>query len=230
MNPTVQAQARAISPARRDFLRLGAGAAAVAGGAAALGALGMRLASADSAGGGAIGSLAPATFTPAAPPVVTSSTAWPAFADVRRAFIHNLHTGDKLDAVYFEGGRYVPGALAEAMRVMRDWRNGSEHVMDPRLFDLLHGLGAKLGSRQPFQLISGYRSPQTNAMLHAESGQVASHSQHMLGKASDIRVEGVPLARLHEAALSLKAGGVGYYPSSNFVHVDVARVRHWSGS
>jgi uncharacterized protein YcbK (DUF882 family) len=102
--------------------------------------------------------------------------------------------------------------------------------MDPRLFDVLHGLGAKLGSRQPFQLISGYRSPQTNAMLHAESGQVASHSQHLLGKASDIRIQGVPLARLHEAALSLRAGGVGYYPVSDFVHVDVGPVRKWSGS
>ncbi|HEY2177097.1 MAG TPA: DUF882 domain-containing protein, partial [Caulobacteraceae bacterium] len=150
--------------------------------------------------------------------------------DVRRAFIHNLHTGEQLDAVYFEAGRYVPQALAEAMRVMRDWRNGEEHVMDPRLFDLLHGLGAKLGSRSPFQLISGYRSPRTNAMLHAESGQVASHSQHMLGKASDIRVEGMPLRTLHDAALSLKAGGVGFYPVSNFVHVDVGPVRKWSGS
>ena len=149
---------------------------------------------------------------------------------MRRAFVHNLHTGEQLDAVYFEAGRYVPDALAQAMRVMRDWRNGAEHVMDPRLFDVLHGLGAKLGSRQPFQLISGYRSPQTNAMLHAESGQVASHSQHMVGKASDIRVEGVPLSQLHDAALSLKAGGVGFYPVSNFVHVDVGPVRRWSGS
>ncbi len=135
-----------------------------------------------------------------------------------------------LDAVYWENGKYVPDALAEAMRVMRDWRNGEEHVMDPRLFDVLHGLQSKLDVGKPFQLISGYRSPETNAHMHAESGQVASHSQHMLGRASDIRIEGVALSNLHKAALSLKAGGVGFYPVSNFVHVDVGPVRTWSGT
>jgi uncharacterized protein YcbK (DUF882 family) len=228
MNSNPRAAVAAIRPARRDFLKLGLGVATAAGGAAALGALGAR--SLPGAGVAARAPLPAGEFAPAAPAIIASPKIWPAAPDVRRAFVHNLHTGEQLDAVYFEAGRYVPQALAQAMRVMRDWRNGAEHVMDPRLFDVLHGLGAKLGSRQPFQLISGYRSPQTNAMLHAESGQVASHSQHLLGKASDIRVEGVPLARLHEAALSLKAGGVGYYPVSNFVHVDVARVRRWSGS
>ncbi len=151
-------------------------------------------------------------------------------ADVRKASLHNLHTGEMLDAVYWENGKYVPDALAEAMRVMRDWRNGQEHVMDPRLFDVLHGIQSKLEVKTPFQLISGYRSAETNAHLHAESGQVASHSQHMLGRASDIRVEGVQLQHLHDAAMSLKAGGVGFYPVSNFVHVDVGAVRHWSGT
>lgn len=150
--------------------------------------------------------------------------------DVRRAFIHNLHTGETLDAVYWETGRYVPDALASAMRVMRDWRNGDEHPIEPRLFDVLHAIQSTLGANRPVQLISGYRSPATNAMLHAESGQVAVHSQHLLGKASDIRIEGVELANLHRAALSLKAGGVGFYPRSNFVHVDVGPVRQWSGS
>jgi len=151
-------------------------------------------------------------------------------AEVRRAFIHNLHTGETLNAVYFEGGRYVPDALAEAMRVMRDWRNGQEHAMDPRLFDALHGIRETLGVNKPMQLISGFRSPATNARLHAESGQVAAHSQHLLGKASDIRIEGVALDHLHRAALSLRAGGVGYYPQSDFVHVDVGPVRQWSGT
>ena len=217
---------------RRRFLALGAGAAAV--GVAACAGLshnGAKLA-------------ATATATPAVPPVAPPQqvvlAAEPALrplvsqtlplGDFRRAHIHNLHTGEVLDAVYWENGKYVPDALAEAMRVMRDWRNGSEHVMDPHLFDVLHGIQGKLGSGQPFQLISGYRSPETNALLHAESGQVASHSQHMLGKASDIRVEGVALDHLRNAALSLKAGGVGFYPVSNFVHVDVAKVRTWSGT
>ena len=101
--------------------------------------------------------------------------------------------------------------------------------MDPRLFDVLHAIHGKLGASVPFQIISGYRSPETNAMMHARSPGVASNSQHMQGKASDIRLEGVELANLHKAALSLNAGGVGLYPVSNFVHVDVAAVRHWTG-
>jgi uncharacterized protein YcbK (DUF882 family) len=149
---------------------------------------------------------------------------------VRRAFIHNLHTGDTLDAVYWESGRYVPDVLAEAMRVMRDWRDGQEHVMDPRLFDVLHAIQTKVEATRPVQLVSGYRSPATNAILHAESNQVAAHSQHLLGKASDIRIDGVDLANLHRAALSMRAGGVGFYPQSDFVHVDVGPVRQWSGT
>jgi uncharacterized protein YcbK (DUF882 family) len=148
----------------------------------------------------------------------------------RRAFIHNLHTGETLDAVYWEAGRYVPDALAEAMRVMRDWRNGQEHTIDPQLIDLLHRIQSRLEVDRPFQLISGYRSPTTNAMLHAESKQVAAHSQHLLGRASDIRIEGVQLANLHRAALSLRAGGVGFYPVSDFVHVDVGPLRQWAGA
>ena len=167
----------------------------------------------------------PLTSAPAAamPPVLPAT-------EIRRAFVHNLHTGETLNAVYWESGRYVPGALAEAMRVMRDWRNGQEHVMDPRLFDLLHAVQSRLEVNRPMQLISGYRSPATNAMLHAESGEVAAHSQHLIGKASDIRIEGVELATLHLAALSLEAGGVGFYPQSDFVHVDVGPVRQWSGT
>lgn len=153
-----------------------------------------------------------------------------ALADARRVVLHNLHTGDRLDAVYWEKGAYVPDALAEAQKVLRDWRNGAEHFMDPKLFDVLHNISLKLETSAPFQIISGYRSPQTNAMLHARSSGVAAHSQHMVGKASDIRVDGIELKNLHKAALSLKAGGVGYYPVSNFVHVDVARVRTWQGA
>ena len=159
-----------------------------------------------------------------------ATTLSPGTADLRRVRVHNLHTGDKLDAVYFEKGAYVRDALAEAMRVMRDWRNGQEHVMDPRLFDALDAIAGKLETRTPFQIISGYRSPATNAMLHERSHGVASQSQHLLGKASDVRVEGVDLRHLQRAALSLGAGGVGYYPASNFVHVDVGPVRQWTGS
>jgi uncharacterized protein YcbK (DUF882 family) len=148
---------------------------------------------------------------------------------VRRVTLHNLHTGDKFDEVYWEKGAYVPDALAAAQHALRDWRNGQEHFMDPKLFDLLHGISQTIQTSQPFQIISGYRSPASNAAMHARSSGVAEHSQHMLGKASDIRVDGVELTHLHNAALSLKAGGVGFYPVSNFVHVDVACVRTWQG-
>ena len=203
---------------RRTFLGLAAGASI----AAVSGVVSLQRSFAETA---------PA-LRPALPATLRSTTTapTPALDDVRRAFIHNLHTGETLDAVYWENGKYVPDALAEAMRVMRDWRDGREHVMDPRLFDLLHSVRGKLEVNRPFQLISGYRSPATNAALHAESGQVAAHSQHLIGRASDIRVEGVQLANLHRAALSLRAGGVGFYPQSDFVHVDVGPVRQWSGT
>jgi uncharacterized protein YcbK (DUF882 family) len=161
---------------------------------------------------------------------VFDAAAGPGAPAPRRAYLHNLHTDEWLDEVYFENGHYVPGALAAAMRVLRDWRDGEEHAMDPRLFDLLHNLRSGIETSAPFQIISGYRSPATNAMLHERSGEVAAKSQHLLGKALDIRIEGVDLARLHSAALSLKLGGVGYYPASDFVHVDVGPVRRWDGT
>lgn len=168
--------------------------------------------------------LAPANISAPTPQALSS-----ALADVRRVVLHNLHTGDRFDEVYWEKGGYVPDALAAAQHALRDWRNGEEHFMDPKLFDVLHAISGKLETRAPFQIISGYRSPASNAAMHAQSSGVAEHSQHMQGKASDIRLDGVELSNLHKAALSLKAGGVGLYPVSNFVHVDVARVRSWQG-
>jgi uncharacterized protein YcbK (DUF882 family) len=149
---------------------------------------------------------------------------------VRRAHVHNLHTGDVLDTVYYEDGQYLPDALAQARRVLRDWRNGEEHAMDAGLFDVLHAISDKIPGKGPFQILSGYRSKATNAMLHSHSEQVAQHSQHTLGKALDIILPGVELTRLRQAALSLKAGGVGFYPQSGFVHVDVGPVRQWVGA
>lgn len=213
--------------ARRQFLTLGAGAVATAAGASAFGGLRHAAKVAQARIVTSHELIQPVLEHPFGPPVAAAALP---VADIRRANIHNLHTGEMLDAVYWENGKYVPDAMSEAMRVMRDWRNGQEHAMDPRLFDVLHSIQSKLEVKTPFQLISGYRSPETNARLHAESGQVASHSQHLQGRASDIRVEGVELAHLHKAALSLKAGGVGFYPVSNFVHVDVGPVRQWRGT
>lgn len=207
---------------RRNLI-LGLGAAAVSGAGLCADSVGRRLAASKPP---ALAQAAPTPQpAPAAPAVLR-----PTQAQIRRVALHNLHTGDKLAAVYWEDGRYVPDALAEAQRVLRDWRNGEEHFMDPKLFDVMHGISAQLETDAPFQIISGYRSPGTNAMLHDRSAGVATHSQHMEGKASDVRIQGVELANLHKAAKSLRAGGVGYYPVSNFVHIDVARVRSWQGA
>ena len=167
---------------------------------------------------------APAPAMPA-PAVVTRPA-----ADVRRLFLHNLHTGDTVKTVYWENGRYVEGALAEARHAMRDWRNGQQHDMDPGLFDIFHQLSVRLETNGPFQIISGYRSPATNAAMHARSSGVAKNSLHTLGKATDIRIEGAELRHVRRAALDLGRGGVGFYPASNFVHVDTGRVRQWSGA
>ena len=153
----------------------------------------------------------------------------PVAIEPRSVSFHNLHTGESLEAVYWDQGRYVPDALAAVNRVLRDYRTGDEHMMDPRLLDLLTAVHGKVEAKAPFQVISGYRSPKTNAMLHERSNGVASGSLHMQGLAIDVRVEGVQLDHLHNAALDLGLGGVGFYPTSNFVHMDVGRVRRWNG-
>lgn len=148
----------------------------------------------------------------------------------RRLAFNNLHTGEALDVAYWENGAYVPEALAAVNHVLRDYRTGAEHVIEPKLLDLLTALSGSLGTTARIGVISGYRSPQTNAMLHERSSQVASGSLHMLGQAIDIRLPGVETARIRDAAMRLAIGGVGYYPTSDFVHVDIGRVRHWQGS
>jgi uncharacterized protein YcbK (DUF882 family) len=150
-------------------------------------------------------------------------------AKPRQVDLHNLHTGESLSAVYWENGAYVPDALTEVNRVLRDYRTGDVHRIEPTLVDLLDRLSARTEVKGPFQVISGYRSPRTNAMLHERSDGVAKHSLHMEGMAIDIRHPDLQLASLHRAALEMSVGGVGYYPESNFVHVDVGPVRRWQG-
>jgi uncharacterized protein YcbK (DUF882 family) len=152
--------------------------------------------------------------------------------DARRVRFHNLHTDEKLDAVYYERGAYVPDALSAVNHVLRDFRTGDVHPMDPALLDVLAALSARLETSSPVHVISGYRSPRTNSFLRAEGGAesgVARKSLHMQGQAIDIRLADVGLDRVHRAALDLRRGGVGYYPISNFVHVDVGAVRQWGG-
>jgi uncharacterized protein YcbK (DUF882 family) len=139
----------------------------------------------------------------------------------------NLHTGEALTAEYWQGGGYAPDALAAIDHVLRDHRTGEVHPIDPRLLDLLHDLAAALEARDPFQVISGYRSPQSNAALADASSGVARGSLHMQGMAVDIALAHAPLPALRQAALDLSRGGVGYYPAPGFVHVDVGRVRRW---
>lgn len=152
-----------------------------------------------------------------------------AHADVapRTLSLLNTHTGESLKATYFEAGRYVPDALAAMNRVLRDHRTGEVHPIAPGLLDLVTTLTRTFGTAASVQVISGYRSPQTNAKLHKASNGVATRSLHMKGEAMDIRIRGVELADLRDAALALRRGGVGFYPSSDFVHVDVGRVRRW---
>jgi uncharacterized protein YcbK (DUF882 family) len=151
-------------------------------------------------------------------------------AAARKVALHNLHTGEKLSAVYYENGRYAPDVMQAVNHVLRDYRTGDVHMIDPRLLDLLDAVTLRTGSKDPVQVICGYRSPKTNAMLHQHSEQVAQHSLHLKGQAIDIRLDDAALPHLHDAALKLGAGGVGYYPVSNFVHVDVGPVRRWQGT
>ncbi|QJE74433.1 DUF882 domain-containing protein [Aerophototrophica crusticola] len=139
----------------------------------------------------------------------------------------SLHTGEKLKVTYWADGRYLPTALQDVNEMLRDWRTGEQTRMDPKLLDLLFQLRQKLRADQAFQVISGYRSPKTNSMLHASSDGVASKSLHMEGKAIDIDMAGRQLKKIRQAALDLRLGGVGYYPKSSFVHVDTGRVRQW---
>jgi uncharacterized protein YcbK (DUF882 family) len=140
---------------------------------------------------------------------------------------YNLHTGESLKTTYWVGGKYQPGELDRVNYILRDFRANEIKPIDPMLLDLLAGIHKRIGTSQPFQVVSGYRSPLTNAMLHSNSEGVAVHSLHIDGKAIDICVEGRSLAQIRRAAWDLQRGGVGYYPRSGFVHVDTGRIRWW---
>ena len=209
------------SRSRRAFLgRAGAGAAGLGFGAAgveaaAVGAIGLDGAAVGAAGLGAGALLAAA----------------PARADVpsadRRLSLVNAHTGELLDIVYFTHGMYIDESLAAINHLMRDHRANEERIMDPHLLDDLARLHASLGTDQPLHLLSGYRTPATNARLRKRSKGVAKYSLHMEGRAADIHVPGLSARQIQEAALAMRSGGVGYYARSGFVHIDTGAVRHW---
>jgi uncharacterized protein YcbK (DUF882 family) len=145
----------------------------------------------------------------------------------RLRFFHT-HTGEHLDIVYREGDHYIPSALTRLDQYLRDHRTGDVHHYDPRLFDMLHDLTAAVGHpNSEIDVVCGYRTPWSNELLRTHGHGVARHSLHMQAMAIDIRIPGVKTSTLRDAALSLHRGGVGYYATSNFVHLDVGRVRRW---
>lgn len=186
-----QRAADPLTATRRQFLRLGAAAAACG------------------------------AFMPAASFAASIGTV------ERKLAFHNLHTGERLSVAYFSNGTYRQQALNDINEILRDWRTGEVKEMDVRLVDLLWELHQRLGSTKSFDVISGYRSPKTNATLASASDGVAKKSLHMQGMAIDIALPDKKLKRVREAAIDMRRGGVGYYPKSGFVHVDVGRVRFW---
>lgn len=160
-------------------------------------------------------------------PTVLAKSHSPAPTGERALKFYNLHTGEHLSATYWVDGIYVPDQMAAINRVLRDHRTGDVRKMDRQLFDLLYVLQQTVDKPGAFHVISGYRSPKTNAKLNRLSSGVAKHSLHTRGKAIDVRLPGVALKHLRLAALKMHAGGVGYYPRSNFIHVDTGRPRFW---
>ena len=149
-------------------------------------------------------------------------------AETRTLKLYFIHTKERAEITFKRNGRYDQNGLKQINRFLRDWRRNEPTRMDPRLLDLVWETYRASGARDYIHVVSAYRSPATNAMLRRHSaGGVARRSLHMDGKAIDISLEGVPLDRLRRAALSLRAGGVGYYPTDGFVHVDTGRVRAW---
>lgn len=158
---------------------------------------------------------------------------WPALAKLpntteRTLSLHNTHTGERLhQVVYWEKGIYQRDTLQQINYLLRDHRTDEVKTIDPNLLDILHAMRSKIPVDAPFEIISGYRSPATNRKLQGHSNGVAKHSLHMVGQAIDIRLPGCSLSKLRKTAAAMKRGGVGYYPQSNFVHVDTGRIRYW---
>jgi uncharacterized protein YcbK (DUF882 family) len=203
-----------ITSARRSFLRHTA-RFAIAAASTAL--PGLALSSVQSAPGNS------AAMTALESPGVPLS-----MVKARGLALFNTHTREKIELVYASGQRYFPRALGGLNHFLRDHYTGEVGLMDPEVFDLLYRVQQALGSKGSFEVISGYRCEATNRNLRqARGGGVSDKSLHMEGRAIDVRLPGVPLSELHEAALSLRAGGVGFYPRGQFVHLDTGRVRSW---
>ena len=145
----------------------------------------------------------------------------------KRLDLYNCHTGERVKAVYWAKGDYIAETIHEINHVLRDRRTDEEIDIDPKLLDFLFDIAQQVEARDPFYIVSAYRSPETNAHLRQRRKGVAKNSQHIYGKAADFYIPGRALPAIRRAALSLHRGGVGYYPSSHFIHVDTGPVRSW---
>lgn len=163
----------------------------------------------------------------AASSIVFPTRAFAASRPIRRLSLHNLQTNEYLETIYWEDGYYEPEALHDINRIMRDHHNGKVKSIDLNLLDLLHDLRRVLRTSKPISVISAYRTKATNDLLRREGFNAVKHSLHIKGKAVDIRVPGRKTSEVRRAAHDLRRGGVGYYPKSEFVHVDVGPVRYW---
>jgi uncharacterized protein YcbK (DUF882 family) len=153
--------------------------------------------------------------------------AWARGSECRSLSFVHTHTGESLSCVYYEGGGYDTATLARVNHFLRDFRTGDVHAIDPGVLDILFAVRSRADRDDPFHVISGYRSPATNALLRSRSSGVAKHSLHMEGRAIDVRLPGFPTRKLRDIGLAMRRGGVGYYPASDFVHLDTGRVRCW---
>lgn len=147
--------------------------------------------------------------------------------DFRRLKMYSGRTGESIDTIYWVDGQYIKEALAEINHFMRDWREDAVIQMDPRNFDIIAAVHNLLGTDEPYLLLSGYRTPKTNAMLRRHSRNVAKNSLHMKGEAADLRLKSRTVSQMAKAAITCKAGGVGRYYRQNFVHMDCGPVRTW---
>ena len=172
---------------------------------------------------GLVGALASAT------PLLFSEGAHAAGNSSWRARFRHAHTGESFNGVYRVGNKYLPEAFERINHVLRDHRTGEAFPMDPHVLDIMSMIQRKAGARNPIEIYSGYRSPKTNNGLRRASSGVAKNSFHMYGQALDIHIDGYSTAKLRNIAKSLRAGGVGYYPRSSFIHVDTGTVRSWNG-
>jgi uncharacterized protein YcbK (DUF882 family) len=177
---------------------------------------------------GILGVFAATTVT-AAPVMANAFGFLRGAGDMRRIRMYSGRTGESLDTVYWVDGKYIREALNEINIFMRDWRTGEVIGIDPRTVDVAAASHRLLQTNEPYMMLSGYRSPRTNAMLRRSSGGVARNSLHMVGKAADLRLKSRSVGQMYNAAMSCRAGGVGKYSRSNFVHMDCGPVRTWGG-